>query len=145
MRCEEIMSHPVTTILSGSSIAETARRMRDANVGLLPVCNGRGQVLGVVTDRDIAIRGCGAERPPASTPVNDIMNELVISCLATDTLSVARDLMERHKKARILIMDGDDQLVGILSLADIAARLVDKASQHTIQSVASREVLRKLH
>ena len=73
MRCEEIMSQDVQWIRRDETVARTAKLMAFHNLGLLPVCNADGKAIGVITDRDIALRVVGKDRPVAKTKVGDVM------------------------------------------------------------------------
>src|SRR5579862_451752 len=77
MRAEEIMTHEVQWIASDDSVVRAARLMAFHNVGLLPVCGADGKPVGVITDRDIALRAVGEDRPLAETSVRDVMTSSV--------------------------------------------------------------------
>src|SRR6185295_2315560 len=120
MRCDEIMKRTVECVGTGDTVQAAARKMRDDNIGFLPVCEGDRKVLGTITDRDIAIRACADDRPASSTRVADVMTRTVISCRPTDDLERAQQLMSKHHKSRMLIADDGGRLVGVISLSDIA-------------------------
>jgi len=96
-----------------------ARKMRDLNVGFLPVCEPDGVVVGTITDRDLAIR-LVAEDLSASEPVGDLMTEEVVGCNPTDDVSIAEKLMAQCQKSRLLVIGEDGKLAGVISLSDIA-------------------------
>src|SRR2546427_2290109 len=79
MRCEDIMKRDVECVDPTQSVQEAARRMREANVGILPVCDSSKKVLGAITDRDIAIRIVAEGRPP-TTAAGDVMTREVVAC-----------------------------------------------------------------
>jgi CBS domain-containing protein len=136
MLCEDIMKTDVESVSPVDTIQDAARRMRDDNVGFLPVCDESRQVLGTITDRDIAIRAV-AEAQPASTPVEDIMTGEVVACSPKDTIDTALQLMAENHKSRIMCLDDEGRLIGIISLSDIA-QLVGEASE-TLRQVSDRE------
>jgi CBS domain-containing protein len=136
MLCEDIMKIDVESVSPVDSIQEAARRMRDGNVGFLPVCDESRQVLGTITDRDIAIRAV-AEAQPSSTPVEDVMTGEVVACSPKDSIDGALQLMAENHKSRIMCLDEDGGLVGVISLSDIA-QLVGDASE-TLRQVSDRE------
>jgi CBS domain-containing protein len=138
MLCEDIMKTDVESVSPVDTIQDAARRMRDDNLGFLPVCDESRQVLGTITDRDIAIRAV-AEAMPATTPVEDIMTSEVIACSPKDTIDTALQLMAENHKSRILCLDEEGHLVGVISLADIA-QLVGEASE-TLRQVSDREAI----
>ena len=138
MRCSEIMSTVVERTSLRDTVQHAAVCMRDRNIGILPVSDPMGRILGVVTDRDIAVRVVAAGKPP-TTLVEDAMTREVISCAPDAEIEEAEELMARHRKSRILCMGADDRPVGVISLSDIARhRPVDQASQ-TLRSVSQRE------
>jgi CBS domain-containing protein len=136
MRCEEIMKRQVECLTPSDTVQSAAQRMRDRNVGFLPVCDAQGKVLGTLTDRDIVIR-LVAENQPASSRVEVAMSREVVACKPSDDVRRAEELMSRHHKSRMMVIDGD-KLVGVISLSDIAQHDSANASQ-TMQSVSERE------
>ena len=138
MRCEHIMKRNVECVSPGDSVQTAAMRMRDQNIGFLPVCEKDMKVLGTITDRDLAIRIL-AEGRPAATSVHDVMTDEVIACRPEDELRRAEELMGRHHKSRIMCVDGNGVLAGVISLSDIAQQ--DKASRaaQTMRGVTERE------
>lgn len=138
MKCLEIMKTDVSCVSADTTIQSAARKMRDENVGFLPVCDERMRVSGTITDRDLAIRAV-AEGRGAETPVASIMSIDVIACRPEDPLSYARELMAQHHKSRIMCLDRDGRVAGVISLSDIAQR--DEISGlDTLRQVSSREV-----
>jgi CBS domain-containing protein len=136
MLCEDIMKTDVESVSPIDTIEDAARKMRDENLGFLPVCDETRQVLGTITDRDIAIRGV-AESLPGTTPVEDVMTSEVVSCSPKDTVDTALQLMAENHKSRIMCLDDEGRLIGIISLSDIA-QLVGDASE-TLRQVSDRE------
>jgi len=138
MRCEEIMKRDVEYVLPTQPVQEAARRMRDANVGFLPVCDSSRKVLGTITDRDIAIR-IVAEGRPLTTAAADVMTREVIACRPGDDVTRAEQLMGKHQKSRIICTDENERLIGVISLSDIAQ--VEEASRasQTMKQVTERE------
>ena len=118
MRCEEIMKRKVECLSPKETVQNAAKRMRETNTGFLPICDGGGRVLGTLTDRDITVR-LVAENRSANDPVDSIMSTEVIACRPNDDLRRAAEMMGKHRKSRILVMD-DGKLVGVISLSDIA-------------------------
>lgn len=117
--CREIMKRDVCSLSSGDSVVTAATKMRDQNVGFLPVCDERMKVLGTVTDRDIAIRVV-ADLRDGSTLVGQIMTREVVACEPEDDISDAAELMADQRKSRIMCIAADGRLVGVISLSDIA-------------------------
>jgi CBS domain-containing protein len=114
--------------------------MRDTNVGMLPVHNRRGQTVGVVTDRDLAMRVCAEARSPTDTQVGEVASRILIACHESDTLHRVEQLMSENHKSRVLVFGGHGKLSGVISLADIAVHDQPRAGE-TLRHVAEREVL----
>jgi|SRR5687767_5512078 CBS domain-containing protein len=138
MRCREIMKSDVECVEPRATVQDAARRMRDEEIGFLPVCDDSMKVLGTVTDRDLTIRVL-ADGRAATTAVRDVLTEECIACGPDDDLRKAEELMGRNHKSRIMCIDSDGRLVGVISLSDIAQREKgDKAAQ-TLREVSERE------
>ncbi len=140
MTCEEIMNRNVHTVIDSDSLQTAARRMRENNVGFLPVCDHAGKAIGVLTDRDIVIRGVAENKPPALCTAGEVMSRDLVTCWPTDDITRAEDFMARQHKSRILIVDDFDQVRGVISLSDIAKRESARRAAAIMRQVASREV-----
>jgi len=134
MRCEEIMNAEVTRIRGSDSVREAAERMRDRDVGFLPVVDDRGLVVGTVTDRDIVVRVIADGRDP-SGPVSMCMTGEVIACFASDDLVKAQELMSLYQKSRVVVLDDRGLLAGVISLADLARARDERATGETMREV----------
>lgn len=117
-KISEVMSTEVQTISPLATIEEAAQEMRDGDFGLLPVGEDE-QLLGVITDRDIAIRAVAEGKDPG-TPVGDVMSEGVIWVDENDSVEDAAQVMSDHQIRRLPVVDADQRLVGIVSLGDFA-------------------------
>jgi CBS domain-containing protein len=114
------MKRDVECCLDTSMIPEAAAAMRDRNVGFLPVLDETRAVQGTLTDRDIVLRVLAEGRPPDATRVADVMTREVVSCRPEDELAMAEDLMIHFQKSRIVCLDGQRRIAGVISLSDIA-------------------------
>ncbi len=139
MRCEEIMKRDVRSIDEGDDVLLAARIMRDEGIGFLPVRDVTGGVSGVVTDRDIAVRVCAEELPPGVTPIGSIMSRGTISCLPTHTVTHAEQLMREHHLTRIIIMDEQRRLLGIVSFSDVVQYERPSRAGITARAIAERK------
>jgi CBS domain-containing protein len=119
-------------------VQDAAQRMRDAAIGFLPVCDDSQKVLGTVTDRDLTIRVL-ADGRAATTPVDEIFTRECVACGPDDDLRKAEELMARNHKSRILCVDGDGRLVGVISLSDVAQREKGARAAETLREVSQRE------
>ena len=138
MKCSDIMKTDISCVSAETSIQAAARKMRDQNVGFLPVCDETMRVSGTITDRDLAIRAVAEGRAPG-TPVASLMSIDVVACRPEDPLSYARELMAQHHKSRIMCLDREGHVAGVISLSDIA-QLDEVSALDTLRQVSSREV-----
>jgi CBS domain-containing protein len=119
MRCNEIMNARVEIVRMAEPVRAAAERMRDHDIGFLPVLDEKDLVVGTITDRDITIRAT-AEGKGIDTPIADCMTREVIACFASDDVDKAEDLMAAYQKSRIVVLDDQGKLAGVISLADLA-------------------------
>jgi CBS-domain-containing membrane protein len=125
MKIRNIMTSKVTSTGPDDSIAHAARLMADEDVGVLPVVDG-GKVVGIVTDRDIAVRGV-AEGTPVQALVGRIMSRDVITCSPEDELEDVLEIMSNEQVRRLPVCESEGKLVGIFALADAAHKDPDKS------------------
>jgi len=121
MRISEVMTPRFETVNSTSTVTDVAKKMKELNVGFLPVQEG-ASLVGVVTDRDIVIRALAEEQDPQSTQVKDIISSDIVYCFEDDTIEDAVRLMEERKVRRLVVCRSDRTPVGIVSLGDIAVK-----------------------
>lgn len=133
------MRNEVEPARADYTLVEVARRMRDAKAGFLPVCDERGTVLGVVTDRDIAVRACAENRPATTTRVDQIMTRSVIACGPEEPLSRVGELMMQHQRSRVVVADAERRLLGVVSLTDLAQYEEPLQLARILRQVSSRE------
>jgi CBS domain-containing protein len=120
MKIAEVMTRDVRTIGPDRSVRDAARIMDEMNVGVLPVCDGR-RLLGMLTDRDIAVRSTAAGIAPDRHRVREIMSTSLQWCFEEDDAEdVLRHMSERQIR-RMPVVDGERRLVGIVALGDLAA------------------------
>jgi CBS domain-containing protein len=138
MRCSDIMSTVIERTSLRDTVQNAAACMRDRNIGILPVSDPIGRILGVLTDRDIAVRVVAAGKPP-TTLVEEAMTREIVSCPPDADIEEAEQLMARHRKSRILCIGTDQRPVGVISLSDIARHRPDGRASETLRSVSQRE------
>jgi CBS domain-containing protein len=139
MRCREVMNHVVVRIAPGDTVEHAARRMLEADVGFLPVCDTLGQVVGVLTDRDIALRVCAEKGRSCATKVADVMSRDVLSCRPGHALGHAESIMRSNRKSRLVVTDREGRLVGVISLSDIVQYENPRRVTRTLYDIASRK------
>ena len=118
MQVSEAMSSDVKIANPNQSIRDAARLMAEIDAGILPV-GENDKLVGVITDRDIAIRAVGADKGPA-TPIREIMSSDVKYCFEDDDLDDIAQNMADIKVRRLPVLNSEKRLVGILSLGDMA-------------------------
>jgi len=119
MELKEFISYHVEAVGPDDSLKEAAAKMRDLDVGSMPVCEGN-RVVGMITDRDITIRATAAGGDPTTTNVGAVMTSDVVSCLEDDTVEEAARLMQEHQIRRLLVLNHDREMVGIVSLGELS-------------------------
>jgi CBS domain-containing protein len=143
MRAGEAIQRPVVVIGPEQTIAEAARRMDERSVGSLVVVES-GRVVGVVTDRDVAVRGV-ARGVPVDARVDALMSTDVVTVRADADIAAVHPLFRRHDVRRVVVVDDDDP-VGVLSVddlvVDLVAGLFDVVQPLVAQLAAEREVPR---
>ena len=139
LRIKEIMTNNVAYVSPETNLVEVAQLMQKHNVGAMPVMEG-GNVVGMVTDRDIVVRNVAHQKDPASTPVSAVMSSQVESVTPNMELNKAAELMSNKQVRRLPVIEGN-KLVGIVSLGDLATQAkydVELGKTLTEVSVPSR-------
>ena len=122
MQIRDIMKRYVEVISRDADVRAAAIKMRDLGLAVIPVCDGP-KFVGIVTDRDIAIRLAAEGYDATRTFVGAIMTRDLTYCFEDQNIEDAVIVMQFHQIAHLPILDRDHQLVGIVSMSDIAARL----------------------
>lgn len=124
-KCSDIMTKNPVCCLSTESAVEAARLMRVENVGSIPVVENKLTriVIGIITDRDLALKVVGEGRDPETVKVQDVMTHGIITCYVEDDVQMALNAMAEYQLRRIPIVDSDHRIVGIISQADIATHI----------------------
>jgi CBS domain-containing protein len=120
----DVMTRGVETAAPDATIAEVARRMRDLDVGSLPVTEG-SRLLGIVTDRDLSVRATAAARDPKNTKVREVMSPELAWVFDDEPADAAARVMRERQIRRLPVLDRSDRLVGVVALADLATDLGD--------------------
>jgi len=122
MRVSEVMTRGCEAVRMDDNLQNAAQRMRDQDIGALFINDESGQVTGIITDRDIAVRAIAAGAD-ASSRIADFMSRDVISCYEDDDLEAAANIMEEQQIRRLLVCDEKEHPVGMLAQADVARAL----------------------
>jgi len=140
MRCEELMTLEVELLDVRATVRDAARRMRDLNIGFLPIVDDGGQLVGVLTDRDIAVRVVADNHGP-SVAVDQVMTEDVITCDPDDDVERAEALMSVNQLSRLVCVDETGRVAGVISLSDIAQYEDETRAGEVIADVTARETV----
>ncbi len=138
------MNSDVERVLRSDSVQEAAARMRDRDIGFLPVLDEQGVVIGTLTDRDIVVRVV-ADGGDLATPVSMCMTREVIGCFRTDELRKAEELMALYQKSRVVVLDDRGMLAGVISLSDLARCRDEHEAAETLREVKSEMSTSGLH
>jgi CBS domain-containing protein len=136
MLIKDIMTRGVETVSPQTTLQEAAARMKTLDVGPLPVCDG-DRIEGMVTDRDIVVRGIAEGRDPRTTKVSDVMTRDVVTCSESDDVKVAARTMKEKQIRRLLVVDDKRKVSGIVSLGDVAVEGDDKMSGDVLEKVST--------
>ena len=139
MKAKEIMSKTPTVVTPDTSVQEAARMMQSEDVGVLPVVDSQGsrRLVGLITDRDIAIRVVAEGRTGDEARVREIMSESPKTCRENDDVDSVMDLMGREQVRRVPVVDERGSLVGIIAQADIAREAKDeKKVERTVEKIS---------
>jgi CBS domain-containing protein len=124
MLVKEIMTHNAEVVSPGDTLEQAARKMEELNVGPLPVCEGNRGV-GILTDRDITVRATAAGCDPKTTLVYEAMSQVITSCYEDQDVNEAARFMKEKQIRRLPVVNHANDLVGIVSLADLASDAPD--------------------
>lgn len=124
-KCSDVMTRSLVSARPEDSVADVARLMKENDVGPIPIVDHENskKLVGIVTDRDLALKVVAEGRDPRTTPVSEVMTAGVVTCRADDDIERALDAMSTHQLRRIPVVDDGNRLVGIIAQADIATRM----------------------
>jgi len=135
MKLREIMSDNVEVIHPDDTLKTAAEKMRDRDIGFLPVCDGE-RLIGVLTDRDLITRALADGLESKATLGRDLVTAPAIYCFDDQSVDEAAKLMHDNQIRRLVVLSRDKQMVGIVSLGDLAMTADDKLTGDVLQSVS---------
>jgi CBS domain-containing protein len=143
MQVFEAMTPEVVSVPPETTLVDAAQTMKELDVGPLPVCDGE-RLLGMVTDRDIIVRAIAEGRDPRATEVRDVMTSEIVCCREDDDVRHAAKLMQDSQLRRLLVVNEEGRLVGIVSLGDIVLQTGDdKLAGKTLEKVSEPSYLKE--
>jgi len=124
-KCNEVMTKNPVCCLPTDLVSKAAGLMKSKDIGPVPIIENEQtrKLVGIVTDRDLALKVVAEGRDPKSTNTEAVMTRKVVTCLAEDDLQKALDAMSGHKLRRIPVVDNNNVIVGIIAQADVATRV----------------------
>jgi CBS domain-containing protein len=134
MKIRDVMSKDVQVARPNDTIQEVAARMAAGDFGFIPVADGENLV-GAVTDRDIAVRAVATGAAPTARVVEFLSRDALV-VRADDDLKVALDLMSSRRIRRLPVVDKDGRLVGVVSLGDLSTRVKEKYAGEALEEIS---------
>jgi CBS domain-containing protein len=124
-KCDEVMTKKPVCCRPDDMVIKVAQLMQSENIGSIPVIENEltQKLVGIVTDRDLALKVVAKGHDAKSTKVEAVMTRQIVTCRAGDDLQMALDAMAEHQLRRIPIVDTNDRIVGIIAQADVATRV----------------------
>jgi CBS domain-containing protein len=129
-KCDEVMTQNPVCCLPNDTAAKAAQLMKSENVGSIPIVESEQtkKLVGIVTDRDLTLKVVAEGLDGKYTKVESVMTPEVVTCHADDDVQKALDAMAEHQLRRVVVVDQDQKVVGIIAQADVATR-VDQAEK----------------
>jgi predicted transcriptional regulator len=136
MKVKDVMHSTVTWVEPGTSIRQIANKMRDQDIGAIPV-GEHDRLIGMITDRDICCRGLADGRDSGTLTARDVMSKPILYCRSDDNIADAVQLMEKKKVRRLPVIDKNKRMVGMLSLGDISHKVKRDLSAEIMKAVSA--------
>jgi CBS domain-containing protein len=143
MNIQQIMTSDVQWCGLGMNLAAAAKIMWDTDCGVLPVVNGAGQVLGMITDRDICMACATKDRAPSELTVFDAVSGKTYRCKMSDDVHTVIDIMKREQVRRLPVVDEEGILQGVISMNDLIL-LAGETQAGKPPTISSADVTRAL-
>jgi CBS domain-containing protein len=131
----QVMTRGVRTLSPRDSMQLAAQAMDELNIGAVPVCDG-DRLVGIVTDRDITVRGVAHGRPADRTPLSEVMTREVCWCYEDQPVEEVAEEMEEIQIRRLPVVDREKHLVGMVSLGDVAVKCEHEAAQDALTGIS---------
>ena len=132
----DIMSGSPECASENDTLVDAARKMRDLDVGALPICGEDNRIKGMITDRDIVVRCIADGGDPSSVKVSELAEGKPVTIGADDSVQEALHTMRDHGVRRLPVIDGHD-LVGVISQADVARNLPEESVGELVEAISS--------
>lgn len=139
IRCSEVMTKDPVCCVPNDTVQRAAQLMKSADVGPIPVVSDQQarRLIGIITDRDLAVKVVAEARDATSTTVEEVMTTGVKACRAGDDLQKALNVMGEHQVRRIPVVDENDHIVGIIAQADVATQVEEpKKTAEVVEEIS---------
>jgi len=133
------MRRHVERLRPSDTLVAAAQKMREHDVGFLPVCDDDGRVVGVLTDRDLVVRACANGAKLDEVRVDAIMSTDLVSCRPSHGVGHVEALMVKFRKLRVLVTDEFGRLLGVISLSDVAQYEAPARTASTLYGITARK------
>lgn len=118
MKVKDCMCDDICCVKPDCAVSECAKLMKTNHTGCIPVCDTQNKVVGIVTDRDIILRGIACDKDLKTTPISEIMSCNVCSCDENDDIKTAQNKMKNFQVRRLPVIE-NDKIVGMLTIGDL--------------------------
>lgn len=134
------MTRDVKCCLPTDTVDQAAQLMKDEDIGPVPVVEeGTGRLVGIVTDRDLAVKIVAEGRDPSATRISDVMTSKLVTCSPHDSLETAIRTMEEHQIRRVVVCDDSGRILGIIAQADIATKMKEpRKTAEMVEKISER-------
>jgi CBS domain-containing protein len=135
MKIRDVMTPKAQCVPPDTTLEKAARRMRELDVGSLPICD-QDRLTGIVTDRDLALRGAAEGLDPLTTTVQAVMSPAIVYIFDDQDVEEAARLMEVKQIRRLPVLNREKRLVGIVSLGDLAVEAGTALSGEALKEIS---------
>jgi len=131
----DVMTREVRTLPPTETVLKAAQAMREMDVGVIPVCDG-DSLVGMVTDRDIVLRGVAEDCIAHDTPLSQVMTQEALWCFEDQSIDEAAQAMRDAQVRRMPVVDRQQHLVGMLSLGDVATKADEQQAGEALEGIS---------
>ncbi len=135
-KAKDVMSPDAKCVGENDTVTDAAKQLADLGVGSMPICGEDDRLKGMVTDRDIVVEVLAAGKDPDSVKVGELGDGKPVTIGADDSVSEALQTMKQHQIRRLPVIDGHD-LVGIVSIADLAQHIEDEETGDLVEAISA--------
>lgn len=119
MKVKDCMCNSVIYLAPENTVYDCAKLMNEKHIGCIPLCNNNQSVVGLITDRDIVLRGVACDKDIKNTMASDIMTCKVCCCKDTDEIEQVEKMMSNEQVRRLPVVDNNNKIIGIITLKDM--------------------------